>query len=152
MLAALIATKGRLAMSDLTIEVNRHKKSLDKLNEITSTFHQELRSLNKDPFDELEIDGDSLRLSLFGVQITSVPRPVAVDGKFSAAEYSFTAREGEEVIDLWKFYLASGGKTYRDSELQQEFLDFNDDRIVEHFGYFIHSALMESSVFLPASD
>lgn len=139
-------------MGDITIDVNQHNKSLENLYEIRRIFHKELQEKSIKPFDKLEVEDQSLRLSLFGIEIFSSPRPIVSDGRFSALEYDFCVGEDQTLQKLWRLYVTPTGKTYLDPNFQRAFSDLNDEKIVENIGYFICTTLIESNIFAPSSD
>ena len=93
----------------------------------------------------------AIALSAFGHNITAAPRIVFNDGS-ALMEYSFTTPDGEDEVEVARFYLSRNGIFFNTVARDEQFGDVQHSAVIGSIIGRVAKGLLLSSLFRPKSD
>jgi hypothetical protein len=136
------------------MEITNAKNQIDTIQNLNSLFleHAKANAIPQDIPSKLEVSNQGFAVPCFGFTATATPRIVkGTDGSF-AVEYVFSVGLGEEKIEVWRFYLTSGGRVVEsiDSDSAASVCDYNNSYIAKHLCSQVLLGALQSPLFTPS--
>ena len=136
------------------VNISNNKSRLEAILELNKTFLEWVssHSVPQELPSKVQVDQGTLSVSGFGFAATAAARPVRMTTGAFAIEYVFFVHDGEEKIEVSRFYLTDNGRLAADESTSNIGLtDFNNTYIAKFICGRVLLGILSSKLLAPRS-